>query len=160
MTGAARLLARAPRRVRRLASELDLARSVGLGPVWRRRRDEARLEEVGPGFLDAVYGRICREAATELGAGVSELPDGYLEIERGAARTKVRHHIVPLDDAAALRLALDKKAVHDVLTRAGIPVPDHLELGLGELGAARHFVESGGSPCVVKPSSGTAGAQG
>ncbi|MDP8992907.1 MAG: hypothetical protein M3N31_07655, partial [Actinomycetota bacterium] len=157
---AAPLLARAPRRARRLASELDLARSVGLAPVWRRRRHEARLEQVGRGFLDVVYGRIWREAAEELGARVSEADDGFLEIERGGARTRVRHHIVPLDDPAALRRALDKKAVHDALTGAGVPVPDHLEFDLGPLGAARRFVESSPSPCVVKPSSGTAGGAG
>ena len=50
-------------------------------------------------------------------------------------------HWVPLDDAVTLRLALDKLAVHELLTAAGLPLPEHHEFDASQLDGAVEFLE-------------------
>jgi cyanophycin synthetase len=63
-----------------------------------------------------------------------------------------------LDDAVTLRLALDKTAVHLLLTGAGVHVPAYRELDRADLAGARAFLREHGS-VVVKPASGTGGGE-
>jgi D-alanine-D-alanine ligase-like ATP-grasp enzyme len=103
-----------------------------------------------------VYATIWREAAEKLDAPVVDLDSGFLEI--GGA--KVWQQVVPLDDPVTLRLALDKPVVHGLLTRAAVPVPDHVEWDLSDPAPALRFLEDVGGACVVKAASGTGGGEG
>jgi cyanophycin synthetase len=146
-------------RGRTVGSWLDLARSMGAGATARR------LRRGGGGVLDpevrnAVYAAIWRDAAQKLGAEVRELGSGFLEIGRGGPAAKVWQQVVPLDDPVTLRLALDKPVVHELLTEASVPVPEHLEWNFADPGPALAFIERVGGPTVVKAASGTGGGEG
>ena len=65
---------------------------------------------------------IWQEAADELGAELSVITGEFFELRANGARARVWRHWVPLDDAVTLRLALDKLAVHELLTAAGLPL--------------------------------------
>ena len=148
-------LGRTGRAGRELAVRLDIVRFTGLPYVWRRQRDEASVAALpDPGD---VYGTIWRDAAAELGADVVELGAGFLEIRRDRAWTRVQKGLTMLDDGATLRLALQKPTVHDLLIKAGLPVPDSLQFEASDLAPAVGFLHAGRVPCVVKPIAGGGG---
>jgi cyanophycin synthetase len=109
---------------------------------------------------NAVYTVIWRDAAEKAGADVRELGSGFLEVGRGGASAKVWQQVVPLDDPVTLRLALDKPVVHDLLTEARVPVPDHLEWSFSDPAPALAFMQRVAGPTVVKAASGTGGGEG
>lgn len=139
-----------------LAARADLVRSAGLRHAARRLRYAAAFETLSRG-RHAFYERVWREAATELGADVRDLGKGFLEISRERRRTRVWQQWVELDDAVTLRLALDKRIVTRLLVAEGLPVPEQLELALGELDRGAEAL--GGRTWVVKPASGTGGGE-
>ena len=146
-------------RGRTVGSWLDLARSMGVAPTARR------LRRRGGGVLDAevrnaVYARIWRDAAEKNGADLRELGSGFLEVSRGGPAAKLWQQVVPLDDPVTLRLALDKPVVHELLTRANVPVPEHVEWSFSDPAPALAFIECVGGPTVVKAASGTGGGEG
>jgi cyanophycin synthetase len=139
-----------------LAARADLVRSTGLRHATRRLRYPAAFEILSRSRR-TFYERLWREAAAEVGAGVRDLGEGFLELSRDQRRTRVWQQWVELDDAVTLRLALDKAIVTRLLAEAGLPVPEQLELSLGELDRGARFL--GGGACVVKPASGTGGGE-
>jgi hypothetical protein len=146
-------------RGRTVGSWVDLARSVGFAATARRLRGR------GGGVLDsevrnAVYAQIWRDAAAAAGAEVRELGSGFLEVSRGGHAAKVWQQVVPLDDPVTLRLALDKPVVHELLTRASVPVPEHVEWSFSDPAPALAFLGRAGGPTVVKAASGTGGGEG
>jgi hypothetical protein len=146
-------------RGRTVGSWLDLARSMGFAATARRLRSR------GGGVLDAdirnaVYARIWRDAAAAVGAEVRDIGSGFLEIGRGGAAANVWQQVVPLDDPVTLRLALDKPVVHELLTKAGVPVPEHVEWSFSDPAPALAFMQRVGGPTVVKAASGTGGGEG
>jgi D-alanine-D-alanine ligase-like ATP-grasp enzyme len=148
-------------RGRTVGSWLDLARSMGAGATARRLRGGR-----GGGVLDAevrnaVYASIWRGAAAEVGAEVRDLGAGFLEVSRaGGPAAKLWQQVVPLDDPVTLRLALDKPVVHELLTKASVPVPEHVEWSFSDPGPALEFMSRAGGPTVVKAASGTGGGEG
>ena len=137
---------------------LDLLRSTGLRYAIQRRREEERLSTLARDPGKSAYRVIWQEAADELGAELSVLSGEFFEIDDNGTRARVWRHWVPLDDAVTLRLALDKMAVHELLTRAGLPLPDHYEFDASELDGALDFITRTGSACVVKPTGGASGS--
>ena len=146
-------------RGRTVGSWLDLARSMGVGATARRLRGRGG-GVLSPEVRNAVYERIWRDAAAELGAEVRELGSGFLEVSRGGPAAKLWQQVVPLDDPVTLRLALDKPVVHELLTRASVPVPEHLEWSFTDPAPALVFMRRAGGPTVVKAASGTGGGEG
>jgi cyanophycin synthetase len=154
----AALCAGAP--VRNAAARADLLRAVGPGYAWRRLHDRAELRRLGLEDPDAACRAIWSDAARELGASVEDAGDGFLEISRNGARTRVWRHWVMLDDIVTERLALDKTLVHGLLMSAGVPIPAHRELDRSDAAGAHDFLEQAGGPCVLKPAAGTSGGEG
>jgi cyanophycin synthetase len=152
-------VARAGRPGRELAVGLDLVRSMGLLQAWRRGHEHVRRRRLVVNRRHGGVHGIWTDAARELGAEVDELPGGFLEIRQGAHLTRIWNHWVMLDDIVTARLALEKALGHRLLSEAGLPVPDHLEFGAGELSNARGFLEATGGAFVVKPV-GAAGGTG
>ena len=146
-------------RGRTVGSWLDLARSMGIAPTARRVRRRGG-GVLGPEVRNAVYERIWRDAAAAVGADVHALGSGFLEISRGGPAAKVWQQVVPLDDPVTLRLALDKPVVHELLAKASVPVPEHLEWSFSDPAPAIAFMRSAGGPTVVKAASGTGGGEG
>jgi cyanophycin synthetase len=120
------------------------------------------LSKLGAFDAGPAYRRIWGEAASKLGAEVHELSGGFLEIRKGDAATRVWNHWVMLDDIVTVRLALDKRLVHQLLTSSRLPVPEHVEFNLSNLAPAASFLESSADLHVVKParSSGGSGVTG
>jgi D-alanine-D-alanine ligase-like ATP-grasp enzyme len=139
------------------ASRLDVTRSIGLRYSLLWRRQQARAWELGGQALEDFYRDAWREAADELGAELSEIEAGFLEIRRGGVATRVWRQLTALDDAVSLKLALDKTLGHRLLTARGIAVPDYLEFGHTDLAPALRFISDTGGPCVVKPADGGRG---
>lgn len=100
------------------------------------------------------------DAARELGAHVTDLPEGFLEIRKGSTSTRVWQQFVMLDDNVTLRFANEKVLVARLLGGAGLPVPEQLEFERGSKPAALEFLERKEGPCVVKPAGGTSGGLG
>ena len=65
----------------------------------------------------------------------------FFELRANGHSARVWRHWVPLDDAVTLRLALDKLAVHEMLTAAGLPLPEHHEFDASHLDGAVEFLE-------------------
>lgn len=153
-----RVLDRLGTRGRTLGSWLDIVAAAGPGYVVRRARAPwgAALSQ---DTRNRMYAGIWRAAAERVGAETDDLGGGFLEVRRDGARTRIFQQVVALDDPVTLRLALDKTVVHRMLTAAGIPVPEHVVVGLEDLPAAERFVTRHG-PCVIKPASGTGGGDG
>jgi cyanophycin synthetase len=85
---------------------------------------------------------------------VRDLGEGFLELRRGEAATRVWRQYTELDGPVALQLALDRRIVFELLAAAEVPIPEHVVLDApaspeGALGLLA------GGPCVVKPAAGT-----
>jgi cyanophycin synthetase len=138
-------------------SRIDIVRSVGLRYALRRRGEQAKEKEIGTRALERFYRDAWTDAAGEVGAELAELEAGFLEIRRGGRMTRVWRQLTALDDAAALRLALDKTLVHRLLKARGIPVPDYAEFDYADSATALGFIAEVRGPCVVKPANGGRG---
>jgi cyanophycin synthetase len=143
---------------RELGVRLDVLRSTGVRYARQRRREEALLSALASDPNKSAYRVIWRRAADEVGAELRVIHEDFLELRDGKRSTRVWRHWVPLDDAVTLRLALDKTAVHGILSRAGLPLPEHEEWDASKLNGAVEFLERSPTPCVVKPTGGASGS--
>jgi len=138
----------------RAGSTVDLARVVGPGPVVAHVR-ASRGASVPAANVDALFERLWGDAAARLGATMRPLGQGFLEIRRGDAVTRLRRNAVMLDDIVTY--LLDKEIGQGLLAEAGLPVPEHLVLGRADAGQVERLLglsEAGG---VVKPAEGFSG---
>ena len=142
---------------RELGVRLDMLRSTGVRYALQRRREEERLTELSADPSQSAYRLIWQEAADAVGAELSVVSGEFFELSANGHRARVWRHWVPLDDAVTLRLALDKLAVHEMLSAAGLPLPEHHEFDASKLDGALEFLK-GGVPCVVKPTGGAYGS--
>src|SRR5262245_31046620 len=143
---------------RELGVRLDLLRSTGVRYARQRRREEERLTALASDPRKSAYRVIWQEAADELGAELSIVSGEFLEIRDDGMRARVWRHWVPLDVAVTLKLALDKMAVHEILARAALPLPEHHEWDASQLESALEFMARIGTACVVKPAGGASGS--
>lgn len=155
MSGLNRILARVDRRLVLVA---ELLRAIGPRDTLRRLRQELELRGA-PGVSGDGYAAMWRDAATSLGARVTEHEDGAVEISRGDRRVRVRGRFTGLDDEATLRSVRDKPALNRRLREAGVRLPEQVELEADDLGGARKFMARCPAPWVLKPG-GTSGGQG
>ena len=153
------LLARAGRRGRTAAALAESVRLVGAAPMLRSARELRRLGVPGRSGRDAVYRRIWSEAAEAVGADFTDRTRGFYEIRRGGRRIPLFQQVTPIDDTVTLRLALEKPLVHELMTAAGVTIPEHVEFSSGDPEPALDLLERTGR-CVVKPASGTGGGEG
>jgi D-alanine-D-alanine ligase-like ATP-grasp enzyme len=156
---ATRLAARQAWPVRDVAARVDLLLASGPRYALNHLRDERRVHSVEAATNDAVYAAIWSDAASELDASMAKLPAGILEIRRGDAHTRVWRQWVELDGMVTVRAALDRALVHEVLSREGLPVPEHIVADVDRANVAREFLNEYG-PVVVKPAAGTGGGRG
>ncbi len=151
-------LDRAGRPGRELGVRLDLLRSTGVRYALQRRREEELLTTLASDPRKSAYRVIWQHAADEIGAELSVVSGEFFEIRDDGARARVWRHWVSLDDAVTLKLALDKMAVHEILARAGLPLPEHHEFDASKLDGALEFLGRADGPCVVKPTGGASGS--
>ena len=142
----------------KVAVTADLARSLGVAATFRRLRQELELRGVRGPIGDAYPG-IWGEAAAALGASVTELPDGELEIALGSRRTRVDSRFTPLDGEDTRARVRDKTLINRLLAEAGVLLPEYVELAGDDLAGARAFMSRIPAPWVVKPA-GASGGQG
>jgi cyanophycin synthetase len=158
---------------RRIASVWRAARSVELGGTagaWRELTTRVELAAATGGrhalrrvSLDVRHARGERRrqraavydmwsaAAGTVGAALVDLGDGFLEIRKGAAHTRVHDQTVSLNDEVAILLASDKTRLYRMLGDSGIAVPEHRVFEADVPSRAVEFLESHEGPCVLKP---------
>lgn len=152
------LAARGGRPGRELAAAVDLLRAAGVRPSLTRARQRRQLKLMTGPIRDSLYHAIWAEAAERIGAELSDLGHGWLELRSRGTTKRVRQQWVPLDHPEAVALSFDKRRVHELLAAAGLRVPAHLELNLRDIADA--FAMLSGGPVVVKPPRGTGGGAG
>jgi hypothetical protein len=124
------------------------------------------IVEAAPGAREArrrhirFYHDMWRSAATDLGATVTPMGNGAIEIALGALRLRVAGTHCSVDGPDVLDLAGDKPRVSRMLTGAGLPVPPHRVFSLDALDAALDLVADTPGGCVVKPAQNTGGGRG
>lgn len=131
-----------------------------LGPVLfvRHRRHPVGAALRGS-VRDGWYRRLWTEAAHQVGATIEDGPGRLLTVAREGEQTRLWGHFVALDDPVTLQLVGDKPAVHELLTQAGLRVPDHLVRPLGSAHDALALVDRHGQ-VVVKPAASTGAGSG
>ena len=107
-----------------------------------------------------LYRSIWTEAATELSASVTVLPDGILEVTRGAQRTRLRESLLMIDHPGTVALCRSKAVVYRLLSEHGLPIPEFRPFELGNLRPALELLGDGSTPCVVKPRHSSSGGDG
>ena len=151
---------RAGRPARAWGARLDLVRSSGLRYGLHRRRERHEEAEFGRHVVDAFYREVWDDAADRLGARVTDLGSGFLEIAADGVSTRVWRQLTAVDEAVSLRLALDKARVHKLLVARGVTVPEHREIDCRDAAAGLDFIAAVGGDCFLKPSVGTSGGAG
>jgi cyanophycin synthetase len=130
----------------------------------RIRRDARRILGLDKTvYVDqrmAEYQTYWRAAATLLGATSEALSDSILEIRLQGRRTRVKGHVVAVDDPVVLQIAGDKPLCHRIAQSAGVRVPEHLEFDLTSIQKARVRVAADSGPWVIKPAAGSSSALG
>ncbi len=133
-----------------------LVRVLGVSHVFRRRRNDRRYQQQGRRG-EEVTRALWTDAAHELGAEMLELSPEIFEFRLGSAVARVLGQKTPLADPVATELASDKPLAYRILSRAGLPVPEHIVVDARDAAAAGAFLETGPLPCVVKPARGAGG---
>jgi cyanophycin synthetase len=105
----------------------------------------------------AEYERMWREVARTLGAEFSQLTKEIWEIRIRKNATRVSNYQLEYDNPVILRMAGNKPLVHELLSRHGLPVPDHRVFTLGEIEGVYDFLDRYREGCVVKPANGYGG---
>jgi O-antigen/teichoic acid export membrane protein/D-alanine-D-alanine ligase-like ATP-grasp enzyme len=142
---------------RRIASGLDLARSLPPADMLRRVRQARHWAAGDTAARSAVYRSIWSQAGAAIGATV--VPNGdTLELRRADRSVTLGDRDLRLDSQAALDRALDKPAVTRALRADGLPVPSQLAFRFGAFEAALAFLQAAPGPCVVKPARGRTGS--
>jgi D-alanine-D-alanine ligase-like ATP-grasp enzyme len=142
---------------RELAARLALSRVVGPRATWRALRDDLASARTRDVRRRAVAETLWREAAAEVGAQVSILEPGVLEIRRDNKSTRVIRERVMLNDAVSIEIAEDKRLARRLIADAGIPVPDSCEFSIADGDRAYDFLVRKTPPFVVKPATASGG---
>jgi cyanophycin synthetase len=124
--------------------------------IARRCRGTVRAGRARSDF----YRYTWHQAARRIGATVTELGYGILEIALDDRRTRVVDNYTPLDDPVALAVAGNKPLVYRLLARHDIPIPRHATFSLDTLPDAARFLAAARGDCVVKPAADTGAGAG
>lgn len=106
------------------------------------------------------YRRYWEEAATALSADFEPLTERVWEVRRDGARTRIAHYVTELDNPVTLRLAGDKKYLYALAGSTGVPVPEHVFVGVDGIDEAHRLLGRIDGPCVVKPTRDTSSGLG
>jgi len=129
--------------------------------LWQRlKRATGAHRTVYVPEMTAHYRSIWEGAARELSADFLSIGPQLWEVRLGERRTRIWNHMVQLDDPVTLRLSGDKLLTQRIAEAQGVPCPSIREVGLDHLHAEMARLRSEGGCVVVKPVSGSSGAQG
>lgn len=129
-----------------LESRLLARRLAKLWETWRGNSGQIYFEH----RIDE-YRRVWIAVAEEIGASIVELDDDLWELCIGNKRTRILSHQLEFDNPVVLAMAARKPLMHRLLSRAGVPVPDHRVFSLSEIETARAFLQLNPTGCVIKP---------
>lgn len=99
-----------------------------------------------------------RRGAAALGAKVTEPVPGLLEIQLGRRTTRVQGQTTALADPISAAIAADKLLAYRLLAEAGVAVPEHVVVEVGDRRTGVVFLRAVSAPCIVKPLRGRGGA--
>ncbi len=144
-----------------LALEADLLRTSGVRFARQHRaEDSPAVAQRLASAIATTYRRIWASAAASVGASVEPLSGSYMVIRRGTRETLVHRQLVEIDSPATIAYALDKAVSQALLSAAGLPVPESLEVDASDPDEAIRFVVGSPHPCVLKPAADTSGGTG
>lgn len=138
----------------------SLVRELGVTHSVRRWRADRHLGRALPARREAFTRRMWAEAAEAVGASISEPAPRLFEICRDGLAVHALGQRTPFADSVSIELASAKDLAYELLTRAGVHVPEHIVVGRDGRRAAREFLETGPGPLVVKPARGGGGGLG
>ena len=113
--------------------------------------ERRRFRQVRSRFYESLW----RDAAAEVGAEVTSLPGGLLQVRRGDLATFVDKSDLMLDSAILDRVLLNKGLTYSWLAAKGLRTPRSARFSLESLGVAERFLAENGGAVVVKPIDGT-----
>ena len=147
-------------RGRAVATRLELMR-IEIRSMARPFRKAARHSSHDLAWSkDETYRRIWTEAASAIGAELTEYAPGYFRFTRNNTETIAWRQHVMIDSPATTTLASDKPVLLDLLRAANLPVPAHVTAEIERPARLLGFLSSSPGPCVVKPARGTSGGDG
>jgi cyanophycin synthetase len=124
---------------------------------WRRvmRTLLRRRRTIYVGDRVAEYRDLWSAAARAIDADFDTLAPGVWEVRSGTRRTRISNDLVQFDDPVVLDLAGDKSFCYELARSLGVPTPEPLTFGKGELARVIRRFPLDRGPYVVKPAKGT-----
>jgi D-alanine-D-alanine ligase-like ATP-grasp enzyme len=108
-------------------------------------------------FYDAMW----RDAAEQCGLTTRHLSKSVLEYRRNDEFvTRTSDGMTMLDNPVTLMTAGDKVLTYNLLSDAGLPVPNHRVFCLKSLETVKSFISEHRGPFVIKPARGTSSGKG
>jgi D-alanine-D-alanine ligase-like ATP-grasp enzyme len=143
-----------------MLARASLVRELGVAHSIRRWRADRHLGRALPARREAFTRRMWTEAAEAVGASISEPAPRLFEFCRDGLAVHALGQRTPFADTVSIELASAKDLAYELLTRAGVHVPEHVVVGRDGSSVARKLLETGSGPLVVKPARGGGGGRG
>lgn len=143
-----------------LAVRFEALRSTRLRAGFTRLHQEAKFNSASTAIYETCHRAIWESAARAIDASVEPLASQALRITRNGRATIVVGKDIMLDDPHTLRLAQDKRAVHNLLADAGLTVSEQLAFHASDPSPAVMFLTQDPRSCVVKPVTSSGGGSG
>jgi len=105
----------------------------------------------------AYYQEFWQRTAAALGAGLTSVGGGYLQIKKNSKRTFVNDYEVALDNHLILKIAGNKHIANRLMAEEGFPVPRFHRYDIDSMASAVGFMQEMGKPVVIKPGGGGGG---
>ncbi|MBI5235113.1 MAG: hypothetical protein HY886_02560 [Deltaproteobacteria bacterium] len=105
----------------------------------------------------AQYHEMWGKVAHALGGELKALNDGIWELTARGSKTRINNYQLEFDNPVVLAMAGDKPLMHELLSSAGLCVPEHKVFNLYALDVAYDFLEKHPKGSVIKPGNGYGG---
>jgi cyanophycin synthetase len=109
---------------------------------------------------DALVRSMWTAAAATVGAEIEEISTRMFRVRRNGAVVHIYGHKTPFADPVSDALASEKALAYELLSEAGIAVPDRTTVSEPDDPVARAFLEATPDACVVKPVCGGGAGRG
>jgi cyanophycin synthetase len=138
----------------------SLFRDLGAAHSLRSWQVDRELDKALPARRESFTRTMWQEAAVALGASFREMAPWLFEFSRGGVYVHVLGQRTPFADPVSIEIASAKDLTYELMTRAGVRVPQHIVVDRRTRRAASAFLEAGPTPLVVKPARGGGGGRG
>lgn len=138
-------------------AHLNFLRSAGMANSIRLLHDKREEAKSSQRIRDDIYRSIWEDTVAAVGGHLVDLGGGILELRVEGVAVRVWQQVTALDDPVALRVAMRKPLVHQMLAAQGLPVPEYIAFNCRDLKPAKRFLRDSQWGCVIKPAADTGG---